>query len=311
MSATEGPAAPPYAEDNLEIEASFMAVADALLGFRDGTSAPLPDLAALSASLPRGGSLGRDLGFPSPPLWWNSTPDGLVPAAPEAAAAWLERVPPRAGGELDPEQAWVPETALDVLFQQYGGAAQAIDILHRGFARGLHNPDWWSDLGTAYRAVGKVHKAVQCFEMAILLSQQLAQGWPKPEHYMSLGNIYHVLGDFEEGIRMYDKGLQLNDRHSVLHFTKGSSLLDMGDVTGAVASLERALKYQPGFEPAQNLLNILKEDSAWASRLPSALLAVGAFTLLLACAQRAVSFLAHRRYSQSKKLAAGTAPPPT
>ena len=63
MSATEGPAAPPYAEDNLEIEASFMAVADALLGFRDGTSAPLPDLAALSASLPRGGSLGRDLGF--------------------------------------------------------------------------------------------------------------------------------------------------------------------------------------------------------------------------------------------------------
>lgn len=255
--------------------------------------------------------LGRDLGFPSPPLWWNSTPDGLVPAAPEAAAAWLERVPPRAGGELDPEQAWVPETALDVLFQQYGGAAQAIDILHRGFARGLHNPDWWSDLGTAYRAVGKVHKAVQCFEMAILLSQQLAQGWPKPEHYMSLGNIYHVLGDFEEGIRMYDKGLQLNDRHSVLHFTKGSSLLDMGDVTGAVASLERALKYQPGFEPAQNLLNILKEDSAWASRLPSALLAVGAFTLLLACAQRAVSFLAHRRYSQSKKLAAGTAPPPT
>jgi hypothetical protein len=38
---------------------------------------------------------------------------------------------------------------------------------------------------------------------------------------------------------------------------------------------------------------------------------VGAFTLLLACAQRAVSFLAHRRYSQSKKLAAGTAPPPT
>merc|ERR1711927_91719 len=92
----------------------------------------------------------------------------------------------------------------------------------------------------------------------------------------------------------------------MLHFTKGSSLLDMGDVEGAVVSLERALRYQPGFEPAGNLLKILKKDRPWAFLYPKSLLALLAFALLLAGAQRCVSAITLRRYSRAAATAAAT-----
>jgi cytochrome c-type biogenesis protein CcmH/NrfG len=60
-----------------------------------------------------------------------------------------------------------------------------------------------------------------------------------------LGSIYNANHQFKEAAQYFDKSLQLDPRNVPIRTEFASSLYYSGDVDGALAQLDQALKYDP------------------------------------------------------------------
>jgi cytochrome c-type biogenesis protein CcmH/NrfG len=60
-----------------------------------------------------------------------------------------------------------------------------------------------------------------------------------------VGSIYHATHQFKEAANYFGKAVQFDGRNVPLRIKLASSLYRTGDVDGAIAQLDQALKYQP------------------------------------------------------------------
>ena len=145
----------------------------------------------------------------------------------------------------------------------------------------------WSDLGNAHRVKGHAKKAIQCFEMAIKLE-------PLADFYLNLGGVHYILGEFLEALRIFDMGLEINDKHVLLHFSRGNVLSVLNDVEAALESFETAVKMQPDFRAPEQYIRRLRGELKWRREKSKLAVAATCFVAVLVLSQRAMSwFLTH------------------
>ncbi len=71
---------------------------------------------------------------------------------------------------------------------------------------------------------------------------------------MQVGAIYHTTHQFKDAAAYYNKAMQIDPKNVAIRTKLASSLYRTGDVDGAIAQLNEALRYQP--KDANSLFNL-------------------------------------------------------
>mmetsp|Transcript_30156 Transcript_30156/g.76006 ORF Transcript_30156/g.76006 Transcript_30156/m.76006 type:complete len:400 (+) Transcript_30156:268-1467(+) len=197
----------------------------------------------------------------------------------------------------------MPEPALAVLFDRYGGVDKALDALKHSAASNPRDPVILSDLGNAYRVKGDSEKAIECFEAALRIM-------PHPDFYLNLGGVFFALGELEEAVQMFTAGLQLNPVHALLQFSLGGVYAVLGRKEDAMRAFQATLRIQPDFDPASQYLAQLEAETRkpWWRLGCIGWIVVAAFSTVLVAAQRAVHWFVMQKPAQEAHTSARQAP---
>ena len=142
-------------------------------------------------------------------------------------------------------------------------------------------------VGTFYKAIGMLDKAIQSFENAITINPDYAEAHNnlgvtlqelgrldmavknyekaldiKPDYaetHNNLGNILRELGQLDMAVKNYEKALAIKPDYAVAHYNLGIVLMEFGQRDTAVKSFEKALAIQPNYVKAHHSLSILKK----------------------------------------------------
>jgi tetratricopeptide (TPR) repeat protein len=105
----------------------------------------------------------------------------------------------------------------------------------------------------AYNALGTVYLRTEQWDDAIVNFEKARSNILYATPYIALNNLgeaYRGKKEFELAFDFYKSALEENPRFSNAHRGLGLVLLNMGVPDAAVASLEKAVEYDPGYVPA-------------------------------------------------------------
>ena len=105
----------------------------------------------------------------------------------------------------------------------------------------------------AYNALGTVYLRTEQWDDAIVNFEKARSNILYATPYIALNNLgeaYRGKKEFELAFDFYKSALEENPRFPNAHRGLGLVLLDMGIPDAAVASLEKAVEYDPGYVPA-------------------------------------------------------------
>ena len=105
-----------------------------------------------------------------------------------------------------------------------------------------------NNLGQAYRSLGRLEEAAQCYREAIAL---------KPDHvtaYNNLGSVLQESGKAAEAVRVYRQALDIRPDVVELWCNLANALQDLGRFEEAEHACRQALAMNPGLAPAHNIL---------------------------------------------------------
>jgi outer membrane protein OmpA-like peptidoglycan-associated protein len=120
-----------------------------------------------------------------------------------------------------------------------GRTGKAIDVLeseHKAFAR---DPEYLTELGTAYLAQGRTFEAMQLLEKSLGSSRDY---W---RTYAALGIANDLLDDYDQAATAYAKALEICPESASIRNNLGVSAGSNGDVDKAMALLSRASEIEP------------------------------------------------------------------
>jgi outer membrane protein OmpA-like peptidoglycan-associated protein len=125
-------------------------------------------------------------------------------------------------------------------YRRYAGrTGEAIDVLeseHKTFAR---NPEYLTELGTAYLAQGQTFESMQLLEKSLKISRDY---W---RTYAALGIANDLLDDYDQAATAYAKALDICPESASIRNNLGVSAGSNGDVDTAIAQLSRASELEP------------------------------------------------------------------
>lgn len=125
-------------------------------------------------------------------------------------------------------------------------AVRPTDFAQAKLAAGPNDPAHWDQQGTALAAKGAFHEAAGAFREALRLE-------PTSGRAQNLGNSLFAQGLFKEAEAAYRDAVRLDPRSADAHFSLGYALYRLNRIRDAVASLDAALKLQPGHAEAATL----------------------------------------------------------
>lgn len=67
-------------------------------------------------------------------------------------------------------------------------------------------------LGSAYRDVGKIQKAIQCFGHGLIIYRELGDLISESSANSNLGNIFSDTGDYEKAIDFYKLAIAIDEK---------------------------------------------------------------------------------------------------
>jgi hypothetical protein len=117
--------------------------------------------------------------------------------------------------------------------------------------------DWiafsWFNVGSSLVALGDFERAAEAYDQA------LVQGlpWRTLWYQFGLYEAYYEVGRYEDVVRLADATLAVTDNLEESHYWRGRARLALGDVEGARADFEAALRYHEDWAPAQEQLAAL------------------------------------------------------
>ena len=144
------------------------------------------------------------------------------------------------------------DTAADVLTDIDGhylllwGHYRLMIDLHENFQGKLNDPDLKrisvGNLGTAYRNIGQVQRAISCYEQALAIARELKNRQAEGAWLMGLGNCFSDLGQTRRAIEYYEQALaisrEIEDRRG-----EGNDLTGLGNCYSALGQTSRAIEF--------------------------------------------------------------------
>ncbi len=147
---------------------------------------------------------------------------------------------------------------LDVQFQPARRERQLerVDtLLERASWLGRDSPKYQRELGQRYFDAGKLELAEASYRRSLELKSD-------SKHWGELGFIYQQHSDFDAAIEAYSTALAIAPDHPVLLIHLANSQLEVGKVTGAIATLEHLLELAPEDESALEMIALARKSVA-------------------------------------------------
>lgn len=127
-------------------------------------------------------------------------------------------------------------------------------------------------MGKAYQAIGNPEEAKKCLQTAAdlymnkekvedaedILNEILQIGSESLNVFNSLGVLYRKKGDFETSLKQYRRALRINPEEPFIHYNIGRVYLDMKESQKAKEYFENAVKFDPDFEQAKQVINAIE-----------------------------------------------------
>ncbi len=168
--------------------------------------------------------------------------------------------------EYDTATGIISDYKLHEDLYRWGGYRTLVDLYNRVLPKDpLRDKPLLSDkqthgavlgnLGTAYSALGQVEKAIQYYEKALAISQEIGNRRSEGADMGNLGTAYSALGQVEKAIQYYEKALaiaqEIEDR-----IYEGNWLGNLGIVYDSLGQVEKAIKfYEQGLLIAREIRN--------------------------------------------------------
>lgn len=128
---------------------------------------------------------------------------------------------------------------------------RATELLERATGQSPDDPEALVYLAELYRNSGRSDRALPLYRRALSLdAAQLTAS-------VGLGGILMERGQFDEAIRLWRSALERNSGLELVRCNLALAQWKTGDISGARATLEKALSLSPAFAPANQLLRQL------------------------------------------------------
>jgi len=128
---------------------------------------------------------------------------------------------------------------LGVIALQVGRHDIAVDLIRQAIARDAGNPAFFTNLGNALRAQGKLDEAAAAFRDAIGVDPSFA-----PAH-CNLGAVLAAQGRPDEAVAAHRQAIRLHPDLVEAHFNLGDALRAQGKLEEAVAACRQAIRIRP------------------------------------------------------------------
>jgi tetratricopeptide (TPR) repeat protein len=112
----------------------------------------------------------------------------------------------------------------------------------------------WFNLGTVYNALREYERAATAFDKARAIGLPWRMLWYQFGPY----EAYYQTGRYEDVILLADVTLQDRPYFEESYYYKGLAQIELGEVEAARKNLERAVNFNPNFQPAAEALEALE-----------------------------------------------------
>jgi tetratricopeptide (TPR) repeat protein len=137
---------------------------------------------------------------------------------------------------------------LGITYADSGHMHQAIECYEEALAINQQIGDRHAEgialgnLGAAYRHLGQTKRAIECCERALAIHQGLGDRHAESATLGNLGNGYEALGDFRRAIEFHEKALEI-DRATGDSHGEGQDLGNLGNASLRLGDVPRAIEY--------------------------------------------------------------------
>jgi tetratricopeptide (TPR) repeat protein len=128
---------------------------------------------------------------------------------------------------------------------------KARKLLQKGVSIQPQNPTILNNLGTAYKALGKIQESISYYEKVLEFN---------PDHTnanYNLGIIYYELKKLNESKKYLEKTIKVQPNYASAHFTLGNLLSELKHYEKAKACYEKSIELRPTFPSAHNNLGLI------------------------------------------------------
>lgn len=143
---------------------------------------------------------------------------------------------------------------LGLLAHQVGQHDLAIQCMEKSLAMDGSKIGFYNNLGSVYKAAGKLAQAEQNYRCALLLKPDFAEG------HSNLGVVLFQKGEVAAAIDSYRQALKLNPDCAEGYSNLGVALGNQGKLAEAVACFQQALRLKPDYADAHNNLGLAWRD---------------------------------------------------
>ena len=142
---------------------------------------------------------------------------------------------------------------LGVVAHQREDPKTAIDLIGKAIRRSPGNAPYHSNLGEAYRALGRLQEAAGAYRQALNIDPNFSMA------HNNLANVLADSGDKVQALECYDRAIRLSPDDPEIQFNRANHLIQLRRLDDAIAGYRQLLEKFPSFPAAWNALGTVLE----------------------------------------------------
>ena len=177
---------------------------------------------------------------------------------------------------------------LGVIAHQVKKHSTAIDLITKAIAIESDIPDFHSNIGEAFRALGQIDAAIASFRQAVILDPNFPEAHNNlgvalmsrglfeesttaflrasalnpgyAEAFNNLGNCLRESGQLDEAIEGFRQAIDLKSDFAEAYYNLGNAFNERGQSEEGIRALRRAIAVNPDYPEAHNNLGLVLKD---------------------------------------------------
>jgi predicted O-linked N-acetylglucosamine transferase (SPINDLY family) len=140
---------------------------------------------------------------------------------------------------------------------------EAIRLISRAIQISPDNPNYYTNLGTAFKLRNKFDEAIMSYRKAVSIKPDFPEAW------YNMGNALKAKKRMDEAFSCYHRVIQLKPDYADAYNNMGTGLKDLGRLDEAVPYFQKAIEVKPDFiEVYYNLGCVLKDMGKIEEAIP-------------------------------------------